>query len=384
MSVLVTARGVGIVLREATHAVLDRVTPRRGPVPLRIEGVTVDWLQRALGAPKGSIRSVEVLGADTGTAGRARIAVDADAALALPEVLFVKLMPRSMVQHLLMNVFDLGTREVLVYRALGDAPPVRVPRCYASVLDERRHRNLMVLEDLSPTATFRTVVDSVSAAEAEAVVDAFADLHAAFWDSPRFAGDLRPITGRSPGANALGDTIRKRLLGKLSGPAAELVPPDVQAASRIFFERSAAIDAFWATQPQTLIHGDPHLGNLFFEDAAPGFLDWQVATTSSGLRDVAYFANASVEPALLRTIERGLVERYAARLDAVRIPVDVDHLWTLYRAGITEIYLAAVATASSGERMQPYEISRVGVARALAGVQAHDSFDILTALIKAH
>ncbi|WP_249643963.1 phosphotransferase [Nocardia sputi] len=146
-------------------------------------------------------------------------------------------------------------------------------------------------------------------------------------------------------------------------------------------DRSADIDAFWAAQPQTLIHGAPHLGNLFFESSGPGFLDWQIATAGAGIRDIAYFANASVEPDLLRTIERGLVDRYTAGLSAAGVHADADRMWTLYRASITELYLAAVCTAEAGARMQPLEVSRGGVERAVAGAEAHDSFGVLAALI---
>lgn len=146
-------------------------------------------------------------------------------------------------------------------------------------------------------------------------------------------------------------------------------------------DRSADIDAFWAAQPQTLIHGAPHLGNLFFESSGPGFLDWKIATAGAGIRDIAYFANASVEPDLLRTIERGLVDRYTAGLSAAGVHADADRMWTLYRASITELYLAAVCTAEAGARMQPLEVSRGGVERAVAGAEAHDSFGVLAALI---
>lgn len=379
-SPLLTARGLGLVTREAARAAVDRLRPLKGPVPLHPSGVTPTWLESTLDLPRGSVRTVTVLDEDSGTAARARIAIDADPAVDLPAIAFIKSMPRNYLQHVLMNSFDLGTREVLAYRALGQAPPVRIPRCYAAVIDSRRRRNIMILEDLGPAARFRTVADSLSPAEAEAMVDALADLHAAFWESDRFTGDMAPLAGRSGVANALGDVIRRQLLGKPRGAAAELVPVQMQRQSRIFFEQSALIDSFWARQPQTLIHGDPHLGNLFFMGDSPGLLDWQVATINAGVRDVAYFATASVDPGELRTIERGLVERYAARLRAAGVEVDPERQWTLYRAGVTELFLAAVSTAGSGERMQPVEVSRAGVERAVAAVEAHDSFNLLADL----
>lgn len=382
-SIQVAARSAGLVIREAARAGLDRVLPGGSEVPLRSGGVTAEWLTGALGLPEGSITSVRVIDEHSGTAARARIAIDSRPEVDLPENLFLKSTPHDFAQHMMMNLFDLGNREVLAYQVLGDDPPVRIPRCYLARADERRGRNMMVLEDLSPTARFRTVCDSVTPAEAEAVVDAMADQHIAFWDSPRFSGDLSVMTGRSRAANLLGDAIRRRFVGNMKGHAADLVPAHTKRKSRILFERSADIDAFWASQPQTLLHGDPHLGNLFFEGAAPGFFDWQVAMSGVGVRDVAYFATVSVEPDELRRIERGLVERYAARLDAADIEIDLDHLWTLYRAGATEMYLSAICAAEAGERAQPIAITTAGVERSVAAVEALDSFDVLAGLIDA-
>ena len=380
-SAATVARGLGLVVTEVARAGANRVVPGGGSLPLRATDVSPRWLEGALGLRPGAIRGVRIVDEHSGTAARARVAVDAHDDTGLPDHLFVKSTPHSYAQHVLMNLFGLGANEVLAYGALGDDPPVRVPRLYAGQVDRRWGRNIMVLEDLSETARFRTVVDSVTTAEAEAVVDAMAELHVAFWETARFDGDLAPLTGRAPAANLLGDAIRRRLLGNMKGQAVDLVPAPTRQHCRIFFERSTDIDVFWGSQPQTLLHGDPHLGNLFFEGDTPGFLDWQVALAGAGVRDVAYFANASVEPDLLRIIERGLVERYAARLDAADVPADADHLWTLYRAGITELFLAAVATSETGESMQPQAVSRVGVERAVAGVVAHDSFGVLTALV---
>ncbi|WP_433621234.1 phosphotransferase family protein [Nocardia sp. CA-120079] len=375
-----TALGLGMAAREAVRAGLDRAVPGRTTIPLRIHEVTEHWLGGALGLRPGALTSVRVLDTHTGTAARARIAVKSDSGT-VPEHLFVKLPPRNYLQHVLMNVFRLGTREVLTYHALGANPPVLVPKCYVAQCDRLRRRSILVLEDLSGTAQFRTVVDTVTRAEAQAVIDAMAELHIAFRASGRFAHDLRPLTVRTTGDIRLGDLIRRRFLQDITGHTKDLIPEAMKRRCQIFFQRSADIDAFWAAQPQTLIHGDPHLGNLFFTDAGPGFLDWQIATAGVGIRDVAYFANASVEPDLLRTIERELVERYAARFTAAGIGVDLEHLWTLYRASITELFLAAVCTAEAGERMQSFDVSRVGVERAVAGAAAHDSFAVLTALI---
>ena len=109
----------------------------------------------------------------------------------LPDHPFVKYTPPVFSQRVLMNVMDLGTREVLFYDAVASDVPVRVPRSHAVQHDPRRGRNVMVLEDLAPTARFRDLTEPISAEEAFAAGDTLADLHAAFWDSGRFTATSR-------------------------------------------------------------------------------------------------------------------------------------------------------------------------------------------------
>jgi hypothetical protein len=378
-----TAGSVGLLTKEAARCAWDRVAPGRDGLPLRPAELTPRWLERALDVTPGTVRSVDVVDDDHGTASRARIAVDAAPDAGIPDHLFVKYTPPVFAQRLLMNVMDLGTREVLFYRSVADGVPVRIPRCHAVQLDPRRARNVMVLEDLAPTARFRDLTEPISATEAFAVGDALADLHAAFWDSDRFDGDLALLRNRSDGANHLADVLVPRLVTKPRGPAAELISPGVGRASRVLLDRRAEIEAFWAREPRTLAHGDPHLGNLFFEGDAPGFLDWQATMAGPGIRDVAYFLNASVDIAVARAIERDLVDRYAARLGANGIDVDPAATWTRYRAAISEFYIAAVVTAGTSERMQRHEVTRAGVERAVAAAEANDTFAVLGHLLDA-
>lgn len=375
------ARTAGLVATEVARCAWDRVAPGRDGLPMSPDQLTPRWLEGALDLTPGTVRSVTVVSDDHGTASRARIAVDAGPEAGIPDHLFVKYTPPVFGQRVLMNVMDLGTREVLFYDAVAADVPVRVPRCHAVQHDPRRGRNVMVLEDLAATARFRDLTEPISAEEAFAVADALADLHAAFWESDRFTGDLALLVTRSDGANHLADVLVPRLVTKPRGPAAELMSPAIRDASRVLLDRRAEIEAFWRNEPRTLTHGDPHLGNLFFEGAAPGFLDWQATMAGPGIRDVAYFLNASVDVPVARAIERELVGRYVARLDANDVVVDGEATWTRYRAAISEFYIAAVVTAGTSERMQRHEVTRAGVERAVAAAEANDTFAVLGRLL---
>jgi aminoglycoside phosphotransferase (APT) family kinase protein len=371
------ASSIALVARELGRVGVDRVLPAGGTLPDTGAALTPAFLEMITGQPTGSIRSVSVLGEDHGTAGRVRVRLTTSSASDLPETLFVKVTPRNVIQRVMMNVFELGAREVLFYGAIAPQVPVRVPRCHGVELDARRGRNVIVLEDLTDTATFRDIRSPASADEAAAVVEALADLHAAFWNSPRFGRDLAPLRARSAASERLGNRFVGRILGNLKGHAAEVVPEEIQRKSRVVLERRAEVDRHWRTLPQTLCHGDTHFGNLFFEGPRPGFLDWQAVMMGPGIRDVSYFLIASVDADELPSIERDLVERYVERLGSHGVDVDRALAWDRYRASAVEIYVAAIVTASTSDRMQPAEISVVGVDRVAAAVQRLETFDVL-------
>lgn len=373
---------VAMVTKELGRVGLDRVLPAARTLPDSGRAFTPAAIEALTSRPSGSISAVRVLDEHHGTAGRVRVAIEATPAADLPETLFLKVTPHNVVQRVMMNVFDLGAREVLFYSQVAAGAPLRVPLCYGTALDARRGRNVIVLEDLHGAATFRDIREPVDSSQAAAVIDALADLHAAFWGTTRFGGDLQRLRARSPASERLGNAFVGRVLGNLKGHAADVVPANVQRASRVVIERRAEIDAVWTRElPSTLCHGDPHRGNLFFEGDTPGFLDWQAVMAGPGLRDVSYFLVSSMAVDQLVGIERDLVARYLSRLSANGVELESSRAWELYRASAVEIYVAAIVTAGTSDRMQPPEISRVGVDRAAAAVQRLDTFAVLERLL---
>jgi aminoglycoside phosphotransferase (APT) family kinase protein len=374
------ARAAGLLAKEVARCGVGLAFRSSTTVPVRTRDLTPSWLEQTLGVPPGTVRGLRIFDVHHGTASRARIEVDAPDDATVPRRLFVKFTPRALQQQLLMNVMDLGRREVLFYDAVATGVPVRVPRCYAAQLTPDGRRNVLVFEDLSGRARFRDLREPCTADEAATVVDGLADLHAAYWQSPRFDADLQLLAARTPEADYLAAVIVRRMVEKPKDEVLAMLPPETHRASRLLYEHREAVDTFWAREPRTLAHGDPHLGNLYFEGERPGYLDWQAVTAGPGVRDLAYFLTVSVDIPALRAAERDLVRRYGERLAAGGVPVDHNALWTRYRAAITEIYVAAVVTAGTAERMQPRAVTRVGVERVVEAVNEHDSFAVLVAL----
>jgi hypothetical protein len=75
-----------------------------------------------------------------------------------------------------------------------------------------------------------------------------------------------------------------------------------------------------AEGPQTFVHNDFRLDNIFFEpDGEPVVIDWQLAGRCRGTQDVAYLLSGSMTTDALRDCWPQLVERYHSSLTAAGV-----------------------------------------------------------------
>ena len=225
----------------------------------------------------------------------------------------------------------MGVAEARLYRDLAHELPVRVPHAWYAEFEgtgtDADDRYVMVLEDLVASGCrFPTRED--------------ADIEARIFDiveQPRRA--CTRSTGRARASAPGGDLdvdrapqhrVRRRRRGHGADGDRQPRRPAPRRAS------STSPRPTSRTRPRccscyregecTLVHGDPHLGNLFVDGDDPrrtGFLDWAVLAHAPGIRDVAYvLANSTPtelrrthEPALLDALPRGArrARRHARR-----------------------------------------------------------------------
>jgi len=134
-----------------------------------------------------------------------------------------------------------------------------------------------------------------------------------------------------------------------------------------------------AEGPRTLIHGDSHVGNAYFDEGEAGFFDWQVTQHHQGIRDVAYFLTLSLDTDLQRAHERALFERYWRRLHDSGVSkgdANPDWLWERYRSFSLYTYIGASVTTTMSD-LQPEDIARTGLRRAAVAVDDLDALDLL-------
>ena len=346
-------------------------------IPIEVSDITASWLEHALHdrAPGAKLTAIEVIDMHSGTTGRARIKLSHDDAR-LPQSVFVKLAPFDVDQRKYVDQTGMGVTEARFYLEIARDVPVRHPHCYYVEHDESR-RYVMVLEDLNAAGIrYPRQRDSDLSEFVDRTIDAFAALHAAFWESERFesTGDLGWVAGQSADYGSAGAMVKY---------AIKQLGDDLPEASRDFTEvylpRAERIPALLAQGPRTLVHGDTHLSNMFVDDNTPGFLDWAVIGFGSGLRDIAYFLGGSIPTELRRAEERRLVERYCRRLTDHGITLDSEDAWNRYRLQLLNSWVAAVVTAGMGSKLQPLKIGIASTARADVAIRDHRVADLLRA-----
>ncbi len=352
------------------------------PFPTTPDELTAEWLGAITGHRVDAFE-VGPLGEGVGVIGSVnRVLLTCPGG---PGSLIVKFSSRAPENRAVALTYDMYRREVHFYRELAARVPIRTPRCYAAEYDDARDDFVLVLEDLRDCRVGDQVAGA-SLADAEAVVDTLASLHAATWN--------RPLEGvRSHNFPAQRDGIAQGF--QMGWPVVmerfpELIPEAARRrAPALASHIGTLIDTLTASS-QCLVHADVRLDNVLFVDAAPGaaatsaapvLVDWQSVCLSSGEQDLAYFLTQSLADDVREQHLDELIRRYHQVLtDGGVAGHTLDACRQRFR--VASVYLLAWAVLIAGtldlgnERGQA--LARALLGRSFNAVMSLDGFDLLT------
>jgi hypothetical protein len=366
-------------------------------IPLDVADLTPEWCTSVLARhhPGVEVAAVDVVDAHSGTTGRAllRLEYRGDAAAgdpaegtALPGTVFCKLAPFGERQRRLLQEFGIGAVEARFYAELAGEVGVRVPGVWhADFADDGSF--IMVLEDLGASGCrFRRGGAGDPAERAGATVDALARLHARYWESPRFEGDLAWIPeragfGKGDGRDAASLAASAHFARMALDAFADEMPPAFGEVGSFYCDHVGEVLDLWDEGARTLIHGDPHEGNLFDDGEVAGFYDWAMFSHSPGVRDVAYHLATSIPAEVRRSEERDLLARYRGGLHAAGVELAAADADRQYRIFAVFAWVSMASTAAMGSRWQPVELALEATRRATAAVGDLGSVDLLRDLL---
>ncbi|MGW5514392.1 phosphotransferase [Nocardia africana] len=339
-----------------------------------LDSLTPQELTAALagGTPGARIESLQVEIDSRGTTDRARLHLtwnEAGRQAGLPASAFAKGTSSQLAPRIIVSSFGCHTYES---RFFTQIQPSVADLTIAPFISRAGigGRYVIAFEDLAlrGDVTFYNADDEASKEHAEGVVDLLAKLHGRFWRSPRFQTDLSWLEtySRRPGypfMQRFFNWSETRFMKQ-----DRVVPDSVRRLTKNYVQNQPALVKVWESMPQTLCHGDCHLGNTFANpDGTAGIYDWQVFHKMNGLRDFAYFMMHSIPTELRRAEEHNLLRRYLhglAEAGAGSEAPSFDEAFDTYRLLTIDGWIAIVFTLAAGS-MQPDYRMEVTAKRAI-------------------
>jgi thiamine kinase-like enzyme len=342
--------------------------------PKNVNDLSCEWLAYALEAP---VSGYTVTEAHAGTTGRAVLDLEYGKPTDLPSRLFVKLPPADELQQAFVTSSGMGRREARFYTTLSAEIPVRVPHCYFAVSDDVGEDYIMLLEHLEDSrCTFRNAKTRYGENYVREVLAAFARFHAAYWTSPRFDSDLAWV--QPP----VQHEIALPLMEKALKIHAASMPSVFRDMGELYLNRTDDIHRLWNRGAPTLIHGDVHDGNLFFDADGPGFLDWALVAKAPAMRDVSYFLAGVLTSADQQAWGPDMLDYYRKQLLALGAPApSAQELWQQYQWHAAYVWVGSAVTLAMGDAWQPVNYMLASLERLHAAMETLGSVEAIRAAI---
>ena len=258
-------------------------------LPADPSDLTPAWLSEALGT---EVTGVEVLHHSFATNQRAHIGLAYATRGAGPASLFAKLAPLDEAHRAMVGATGMGLREVQFYADVAATSGLPVPGCSYAAADDDRF--VLLLEDLAArNCAFSDGDWGVSADAAAVALEDLARFHGRFHrEAERDA--VAPWSHRGTAAPRSGSAGTAGLMRTVLDQNADALPPAYIAIGELYVDHHERCNELWHGGPQTLVHGDLHIGNVYLDAGRVGFIDWGLCRASTPLRDVSYFLTMSV------------------------------------------------------------------------------------------
>lgn len=326
------------------------------------------------------IEAVQWQNVHEGTTSRSRLLVRyRDPENKLPGSFFVKSTAPIFSTRVFGNLFELGNNECRFYRSIRPGLNIAAPEIYHINGDGTDF--LLLLEDLAAEdCEFTDISSRCSLEQALAVATTLARLHGQFWQSPDFTQQLAWVPRyETDNKLRLMSLIRALSVDTAIKKYRDLVPDEVVAAVPLIMEKYPALEKQWSLGPRTLVHGDSHIGNMYFQRGELGLLDWQVLSYGQGMRDLAYFMVNSVPTDLRQQHQHSIIEHYLAVLNEHGGKLDFDQAWQQYRLHTFYTWISSVVTAAASHMQDP-KIAAAGLSRSCKALLDLDTLALIKML----
>ncbi|WP_328402026.1 aminoglycoside phosphotransferase family protein [Nocardia sp. NBC_00403] len=381
---------LGRVATVGGHVLREKITRPKarsvGDVPASGAAITAQWLTAVLcrDVADAEVVAFSTTNGSSGTSTRAAIRVEYNEAgtqAGLPTELFAKT-TTSFSQRMLLGGGKMIDGETRFFMDLRPQVELEAPLGYWGTFDSSSWRSIVLMEDVAATrgAVFIEPNAPIARTQIEDLVRNLARLHGTFWEHPSIATLKNPNDFLA----AIRSSIDMKGRCAVGMERAEAVIPETLygQSERLWAGVERAIDIATNDMPQTLLHGDPHIGQTYVtSDGRMGFADWQVVMHGGWAHDFAYTVNSGCEPEDRRAWDRELLELYLDELARAggKAP-SFDDAWLAYRQQSMFAYAAwafTIGRAVYQPKMQTDETCLTLLKRIATALDDHDSLGAL-------
>ena len=308
-------------------------------------GVSAQYLAQHLGESGLAISSISSIG--TGQMAESyRVSFEPQSKGSLPDSVVVKVPSQNASSRAASRITRCYELETGFYNNVQSLVKVNSPRCLHVWFDAHDDDFVLILEDIV-NGTQGDQIAGATVEQAQASIEELVQLHAPLWNSSQLdsLGWMPRHTFES--SQGTRDLLRSVFDGFVtrfeSMVSAEVLELGAQLVRNI--------DGYDRAFPnnETIVHRDFRLDNLLFTQTATGtqvkVVDWQTASISAGLTDVAYFVGASFNPGQRREVEVELVQRYHDGLVRHGVSISWSDVWDQYRLFATSGYIMAIVAS---------------------------------------
>ena len=340
--------------------------------PERVQGLLSEH------APGVVVAAVEVLGESEGSASRLRLGLtygdgDGDGySGGLPTTMFLK---RNLAEFTFPP--EMYLTECRFYRDIAPGVGIETPAVFGMEVDESSGAFVLLMEDLDARATLGIATEEATPEQVASVLDDLAALHAPFWGSDRVRRDFPWLDApdHSVFIRFWRDAGPRLAAKNLRGHRAAVSAAAPWVHDRLWPAFGALVDEV-ARSPRTVLHGDVHIGNVYFVPGGRGgLLDWQLMLHGSWVVDVGYLITSAFEPGVRAAYERDLLHGYLAELrrHGVDAPSD-DDAWRQYRESAVWGVAMWVVTPDG---VHSDEVQATSLRRCIAAAEELQSIDAI-------
>ena len=293
----------------------------------------------------------------------------------LPESVVIKFPPEREENKNFGNKMRVYEREQRFYRELADKTPIRIPKCYFSVMDEANNDFILMLEDARDWIAGDQLV-GLTIKQTKSAVREISKLHSCWWDS----GELKnlkwmPAENRDH-VHAFNDNwyeFKKEHRDVLENK-------DIYAGDLIA-KSGQRIEDLSKVGPRTIIHYDFRADNMMFNKHDEiMILDWQTALISFGAFDVVRAVCGSHHGILEKSHHIEFLKMWHKELlDSGVTNYTFQEAWRDYRLGIIASSYVPVAAHHflSHEGSRGISILKAMIKRIFFAINDCDALELL-------